>query len=57
MLLSGGQGVGTISLWGLLATGVLTLVMATSQGLGWSRISLPFMIGSMFTAHRTRAMG
>ena len=35
MLLSVAQGVGTISFWGLLATGVLTLVMVTSQGLGW----------------------
>lgn len=43
-------------LWGLFATGVLTLVMAASQGLGWSRISFPFMIGSMFTSHRSRAM-
>jgi hypothetical protein len=34
MLLSVGQGVEAISFWGLLATGVLTLV--TSQGLGWS---------------------
>lgn len=56
MLVPVGQGVDAISFWGLLATGVLTLVMATSQGLGSSRMSLPFLIGSMFTAHRTRAM-
>lgn len=47
---------GTALLWGLFATGVLTLLMATSQGLGWSRMSFPFMIGSMFTSHRGRAM-
>lgn len=47
---------GDALLWGLFATGVLTLVMAASQGLGWSRISFPFMIGSVFTTRRPRAM-
>ena len=42
--------------WGLLATAVLTLLMSTSQGLGWSRISLPYMLGTIFTARRGRAM-
>jgi hypothetical protein len=42
--------------WGLLATAVLTLVMSASQGLGWSRISLPYMLGTMFSARRSRAM-
>jgi hypothetical protein len=40
-------------LWGLFATGVLTLIMTGSQQLGWSRMSLPFMLGSMFTARRS----
>jgi len=48
--------VGAALLWGLFATGVLTLLMAASQGLGWSRMSFPFMIGSMVTARRSRAM-
>jgi len=48
--------VGAALLWGLFATGVLTLMMAASQGLGWSRMSLPFMIGSMVTPRRSRAM-
>jgi uncharacterized membrane protein YagU involved in acid resistance len=48
--------VGEALLWGIFATGVLTLLMAASQGLGWSRMSFPFMIGSMFTSHRSRAM-
>jgi len=48
--------VGAALLWGLFATGVLTLLMAASQGFGWSRMSLPFMIGSMVTARRSRAM-
>ncbi len=42
--------------WGLLATAVLTLLMSTSQGLGWSRISLPYMLGTIFSARRSRAM-
>ncbi|MCS3855528.1 putative membrane protein YagU involved in acid resistance [Salinibacter ruber] len=49
--------VGSALLWGLFATGLLTLLMSGSQGLGWSRISFPYMIGSMFTSHRGRAMG
>lgn len=47
---------GDALLWGLFSTGVLTLVMAASQGLGWSRMSFPFMIGSVFTTRRPRAM-
>ena len=43
-------------LWGLFATGVLTIVMMGSQGLGWSRISLPFMIGTAFSPSRRRAL-
>ena len=48
--------VGEALLWGVFATGVLTLLMAASQGLGWSRMSFPFMIGSIITSHRSRAM-
>jgi MFS family permease len=48
--------VGAALLWGLFATGVLTLLMAASQGFGWSRMSFPFMIGSMVTSRRSRAM-
>lgn len=48
--------VGEALLWGVFATGVLTLLMAASQGFGWTRMSFPFMIGSMFTSHRSRAM-
>ena len=47
---------GAALLWGLFATGVLTLLMALGQGAGWTRMSFPFMIGSMLTSHRGRAM-
>lgn len=42
-------------LWGFGATIVLTAVMAGSQGLGFTRMNLPQMIGTMFTANRDRA--
>jgi hypothetical protein len=47
---------GSALLWGALATAFLTLVMTASQGLGWSRISLPYMLGTVFAARRSRAM-
>lgn len=46
---------GSILLWGFVATVVLTTLMAGSQGLGLSRMSLPFMLGTMFTPDRKRA--
>jgi hypothetical protein len=48
--------VGSILLWGFLATLVLTGTLAASQGLGLSRMSLPFMLGTLVTPDRSRAM-
>lgn len=42
--------------WGLFATGVFTLLSTGAQQLGLSRMSLPFMLGTMFTARRRLAM-
>lgn len=42
-------------LWGFVATVVLTTLMAASQGLRLTRMSLPYMLGTMFTASRDRA--
>ena len=42
-------------LWGFVGTVVLTGLMAGSQGLGLTRMSLPFMLGTMFTPNRDRA--
>jgi uncharacterized membrane protein YagU involved in acid resistance len=42
-------------LWGFLATVLLTATLAASQGIGWSRISIPFILGTMFTPDRNRA--
>lgn len=41
--------------WGFAATIVLTSIMAGSQGLGMTRMNIPFMLGTMFTANRDRA--
>ncbi len=42
-------------LWSFVATLALTTVLAAGQGLGLTRINLPFMLGSMFTPNRERA--
>jgi hypothetical protein len=43
-------------LWGLIATVAMTTIMLASQGLGLSRLSLPFLVGTLFTTNRDRAM-
>jgi hypothetical protein len=44
-----------LSLWGFIATIVMTTIVAGAQPLGLSRASLPFILGTMFTADRGRA--
>ncbi len=46
---------GSWLLWGFVATMVLTTTMAASQGLRLTRMNLPYMLGTMFTADRDRA--
>jgi hypothetical protein len=43
-------------LWGFVATMVLTGIMAAAQEVGISRMSVPFLLGSIFTPHRDRAI-
>ena len=45
----------SILLWGLVATVAMTTVMYGSQGLGLSRLSLPFLLGTALTADRNWA--
>lgn len=45
----------SIFLSGFAGTVVLTSLMAASQGLGLTRINLPFLLGTMFTPNRERA--
>lgn len=47
--------VSSVLLWGFVATLLLTTVMAASQSLGLSRMSLPFILGMIFTPDRERA--
>jgi hypothetical protein len=42
-------------LWGFAATILLTSLMAGSQGLGVTRMNLPYILGTMFTPDRDRA--
>jgi uncharacterized membrane protein YagU involved in acid resistance len=42
-------------LWGFVGTVVLTGLTAAAQGLRLTRISLPYMLGTMFTPGRDRA--
>jgi hypothetical protein len=46
---------GHIALWGFVGTIVLTTLLSGSQGLGLTRMSLPYMLGTMFTPDRDLA--
>jgi hypothetical protein len=46
---------GGIALWGFVGTVVLTGLMSASQAFGLSRMSIPFMLGTMVTPDRDRA--
>jgi uncharacterized membrane protein YagU involved in acid resistance len=42
-------------LWGFAATLVLTTLLSGSRALGFTRMDIPFMLGTAFTADRDRA--
>jgi hypothetical protein len=42
-------------LWGFVATIVLTAILSGSQGLGMTRMNIPYLLGTMFTSSRDRA--
>ena len=42
-------------LWGFIATALMTLVLSASRFLGWSRISLPFLVGTLWSGNRRNA--
>lgn len=48
--------VASLLLWGFVGTVALTTIMAASQGLGLSRMSIPYLLGTMLTPNRDRAM-
>lgn len=45
----------SVLLWGLVATAAQATLEAGAQGLGLSRMSLPFMLGTVFTGKRDTA--
>src|SRR5689334_8824328 len=47
--------ISSILIWGFAATIVLTSLTVAAQSLGLTRIDIPFIIGTMFTADRDRA--
>ena len=42
-------------LWGFASTVVLTSILAGSQGIGMTRMNIPYMLGTIFTPNRDRA--
>ncbi len=42
-------------LWGFVSTVVLTATLGGSQGVGMTRINLPYLLGTIFTPNRDRA--
>jgi hypothetical protein len=42
--------------WGFVATLAMSTVLQGAQGLGLSRLSLPFLVGTIFTADRRKAV-
>ena len=44
-----------VTVWGFVGTIVLTGLMSGSHGLGLTRMSLPYMLGTMVTPNRDRA--
>ena len=47
--------VGSWLVWGFAATIVLTTILAASQGLGLTRMNVPYLLGTMATPNRDRA--
>lgn len=39
-------------LWGAIATAAMTGLMQGAQGMGFSRLSIPFMVGTIFSSDR-----
>jgi hypothetical protein len=47
---------GYLILWGLIATVAMTSILEASRGLGFSRMSLPFLVGTFFIGNRRWAL-
>jgi len=42
-------------LWGFAGTVVLTSILSGSQGIGMTRMNIPYMLGTIFTPNRDKA--
>jgi hypothetical protein len=47
---------GYLILWGLIATVAMTSILEASRGLGFSRTSLPFLVGTFLVGNRRWAL-
>jgi hypothetical protein len=47
--------IASILIWGFAATAALSAVMFAAQRMGYSRLSIPFLIGTIFTGERSAA--
>ena len=47
---------GYLILWGFIATVAMTSILEGSRGLGFSRMSLPFLVGTFFMGNRRWAL-
>ncbi len=56
MTLAGMPSLSSLMIWGLVATVAMTTVLQGAQGLGLSRLSLPFLAGTFFTGDRRWAV-
>jgi len=52
MIGNSGATFGLLLLWGFIAIAAMTTILEASQGLGYSRMSLPFLVGTFFTEQR-----
>jgi len=41
--------------WGFVSTVVLTSILAGSQGIGMTRMNIPYLLGTIFTPSRDKA--
>jgi hypothetical protein len=46
------QSIFLILVWGFIATLVMTSILFISQNVGWSRLNMPYLLGSFFTGER-----
>ncbi|MCR4337421.1 MAG: hypothetical protein NUV91_06410 [Candidatus Omnitrophica bacterium] len=43
------------AIWGFAATTVLTTILSLSQGMRWTRMNIPLVLGTIFTPNRDKA--